>query len=114
MPESKRKLLITDVSTDAPSRPSAPTKDNVPKLSDDFGRDLSTVSKARQWLVNPHNWHQSDMWVCRWNGLLVTINEKHGRYLIERPDDNGLPEVVVREQYRLRQGGKNHDEPEGE
>lgn len=91
-----------------------PTKADTKPLPPEFGRNLDTLAKARQWLTNPHNWHKSDMWILKWDGLLVTINERHAQNLIVNPSDNGLPECVLIEQYRLRQGGKRFEEPTAE
>lgn len=100
-----RKLLIVDV-TDGVESVRPHTKEAAPKLSEEFGRNLDTVAKARQWLTNPHNWHEGQMFILKWDGLLCTISRTHGMRLVQEPNDNGLPEVVVREQYRLRRGGK--------
>lgn len=100
-----RKFIIVGM-TDKVGPSNAVTKDTVQKLSEEFGRNLDTVPKARQWLTNPHNWHEGQMFIIKWDGLLCTVSRTHGQRLIDEPHDSGLPEVVVREQYRLKKGGK--------
>lgn len=78
----------------------------VEPLPVEFGKRLDTVERAREWLTNPHNWHESNMMILRWDGNLCTVCRRHGERLIREPWDNGLPEVVVREQMRLKSGGK--------
>ena len=78
---------------------------NVERLSDSFGRNLDTVEKARQWLINPHNWHDSKLFILKWDGLLCTVMEEHGRRLIDNPDDMGLPWAVTFGQKRRRERG---------
>lgn len=102
------KMLFKDISEAVPS--SQVNKGNTPKLPDDFGRELETAERARKWLTNPHNWHEGNIFVIKWNGLLCSVSRSHGMRLIDEPWDNGLPEVVAREQIRLRRGGKNNDE----
>jgi hypothetical protein len=104
-----RKLLIVDVESDGPAK-FFPTKENTPPLSEEFGRNLDTIAKARQWLTNPHNWLDQNSFVVKWDGLIVKIAKHHGVRLFEETHDNGLPEVVVREQIRLRRGGRREEE----
>lgn len=73
-------------------------------LSEDFGRNLDTIEKARTWLVNPHNWHESRLFVLKWNGLLCTVMREHGERLIREPEDNGLPWAVMYGQRQIREG----------
>ncbi len=94
---------------EGPEGPPTPSKFNTPKLSEDFGRNLDTVEKARQWLTNPHNWHDGQIIVVKWTGLLCTLSKDRGLRLFKETWDNGLPEVIVREQIRLRKGGKQED-----
>lgn len=83
----------------------------------EFGRNLDTVEKARKWLTNPHTWRDSNTYIIYWDGIVPHISSHHGRRLLEETWDNGLPEVVVREQRRIRSGGKQETEikaePEG-
>ena len=79
----------------------------IDKLSDDFGRNLDTIAKARQWLTNPHNWFRGTLFILKWDGLLPTICERHGQRLIDEPHDDGLPIVVVCHQWDLRNGKKD-------
>lgn len=104
-----RKLLIVDMDDGAPAK-FFPTKENTPPLSEEFGRNLDTIAKARQWLTNPHNWLDQDSFVVKWDGLIVKIAKRHGMRLFDEPHDLGLPEVIVREQIRLRKGGRREDE----
>jgi len=77
------------------------------KLSEEFGRNLDTVVKARKWLTNPFNWHEGRLFTIQWNGLLPTVSRYHGLRLIKEPHDDGLPMVVVRWQYDIRNGKKD-------
>jgi len=108
MEQKKRRFIIVDVD-DGKAAKFFPTKENTPPLSDEFGRNLDTIAKARQWLINPHNWLDQDSFVVKWDGLIVKICRRHGIRLFEEPNDLGLPEVIVREQIRLRKGGKQED-----
>jgi hypothetical protein len=72
-----------------------PTKQSVQPLTEAFGRNLDTLEKARLWLTNPHNWHSSRLFILKWDGLLVTINEDSARRLIREPWDTGLPWCAV-------------------
>lgn len=106
-----RKLAIIDIEGDVTApRAKIPKKEEVEKLSEDFGRNLDTIAKARQWLTNPHNWHKSDMYVIKWDGLLTTINRRHAIEMLNSVNDNFLVEVVIREQMRLKRGGKKYDD----
>lgn len=107
MPE-RRRLLIVD--GEASKITMFPTKANTEKLPDEFGKNLDTVSKAYQWLTNPHNWHDGNMFILRWDGLLCTINRTFAHHLLNGTDGQGIPEVVVREQMRLRRGGRQERE----
>lgn len=80
-------------------------KPSLDTLSQEFGRNLDTVQKARIWLTNPKNWHPGQIYILKWDGLICSISERHGRRLLNEPWDNGIPEVVVQEQYRLKRGG---------
>lgn len=104
-----RKLLIVDISGESTAKQNV----QVEKLSDDFGRNLDTIAKARKWLTNPYNWHDGNIFIIKWDGLLCTVSRAHGQRLVDEPWDNGLPEVVVREQIRIRQGGKQEKDDIG-
>ena len=78
---------------------------NMEKLTESFGRNLDTLEKARQWLTNPHNWHDSKLFILKWDGLLCTVMEEHGRKLIENPNDMGLPWAVMYGQKKRRERG---------
>lgn len=103
-----RRIKIVDVDIEKPS--SLVSKKNTPPLSEDFGKNLDTVAKARAWLTNPHNWHESHMSIIKWNGLLCTVNREVAMELLDSPHDNGLPEVIFRDQIRIRKGGKTQEE----
>ena len=77
---------------------------NVQTLSEDFGRNLDTLEKARLWLTNPHNWHDSRLFILKWDGLLCTVNREHGARLIQETWDDGLPWSVVYTQKQIRLG----------
>ena len=94
-------MLIIDETLE-PKKHVEPT--NVEPLSEDFGRNLDTLEKARLWLTNPHNWHESRLYTLKWNGLLCTVSREHGRRLVEEPWDNGLPWAVVYGQRQIREG----------
>ncbi len=89
-----------------------PTKRNTDPLPESFGRNLDTLEKARLWLTNPHNWHTSKLFILKWNGLLCTVNEEHGRRLIEETWDDGLPWCVAYGQERRRRRGEAGEEME--
>lgn len=82
------------------NKPEPPT--NIEPLSEDFGRNLDTLEKARLWLTNPHNWHDSRLFILKWDGLLCTVMREHGERLIREPSDNGLPWAAVYGQRALR------------
>ena len=92
-------FTIIDCTEDEPKK-IEPT--NVEPLSEDFGRNLDTLEKARLWLTNPHNWHSSRLFVLKWDGLNVTISETHGLRLIREPWDMGLPWCVVMTQKKRK------------
>ena len=92
-----------------------PTKENTQPLPEAFGRNLDTLEKARLWLTNPHNWHRGKLFVLKWNGLHVTVMEEHARKLMDNPEDDGLPWVVVTEQKKRKSKsakGESMEEPE--
>ncbi len=103
MDTKKRRIYITDVIGDAFVLQSDP-------LPRDFGLNLNTVAKARQWLTNPHNWKGSETLSIKWDGLVPFVCKRRGLRLAMEPWDNGLPEVVVIEQNRLRRGGRREDD----
>ena len=87
---------------------------NTEPLSEDFGRNLDTLEKARLWLTNPHNWHESRLFTLKWDGLLCTVMREHGERLIQEPWDNGLPWAAVYGQRALRAArlaGSGSNEP---
>ena len=98
-----RKMLMVDDTTQLLELPKE-------KLEREFGLDLNTIPKARRWLTNPQNWFESQTFILRWDGLVPYICRRHGLRLLQEPWDDGIPEVVVREQMRLRSGGRK-DEP---
>lgn len=81
-----------------------PPKDKVKALPATFGENLGTPERARQWLTNPHNWHDTHLYILRWDGYLPTINRDEGLRLLREPWDMGLPEVTVWLQRELRAG----------
>ena len=84
-------------------------------LPEEFGRNLDTVERARKWLTNPHNWFEGRVFILRWEGLVPKISSYHGQRLAHEVWDNGIPWVVVREQLRLKRGGRHDPETqEGE
>jgi hypothetical protein len=76
--------------------------DEVPPLPESFGRNLDTITKARQWLTNPHNWFESELFILKWDGLLPRISRKHGMRLRTETWDDGLPWCAVFEQKQRR------------
>jgi len=100
----QRKLNLIDIIEETLKAPEAET------LSDDFGRNLDTIEKARRWITNPKNWHRSDIQTIRWNGLLCTISDTHGRRLLREPWDNGYPWVIMIQQMRIKKGWKVQNE----
>lgn len=101
--DMSRKMLMVDDTTQLLELPKE-------KLEREFGLDLNTIPKARRWLTNPQNWFESQTFILRWDGLVPYICRRHGLRLLQEPWDDGIPEVVVREQMRLRSGGRK-DEP---
>jgi len=95
------RLKIIDVTGSVDSKPASQEK-----LPEEFGKNLGTIARARQWLTSPHNWFEGQVYIVKWNGLIPTVCSAHGRRLLEEPWDNDLPGVVVREQNRLKAGGK--------
>jgi hypothetical protein len=78
----------------------------VRRLPDDFGRNLDSVDKAYEWLVNPHNWFESTLDIVRWNGVIPTISKSRGELLARQPYDTGFPEVIMMLQRRHKAGKK--------
>jgi hypothetical protein len=92
-----------------------PTITNTKPLPEAFGRNLDTLEKARLWLTNPHNWHDSKLFIMKWNGLLCTVSRDHGERLLRETWDNGLPWCAVWEQKTRRnksERGETMEEPE--
>ena len=90
-------------------------KENVEKLSDQFGRNLDTLEKARLWATNPNNWHNSRLFVLKWDGLLCTVSKEHGERLREETWDNGIPWAIMSGQSARRakhERGERLDERE--
>lgn len=82
-----------------------PTKTTTQPLPEAFGRELDTLERARQWLTNPHNWHDTKMFILKWDGLVCTINKEHAVRLIREWWDDGLPWAACYEQRRRRLRG---------
>lgn len=99
----KRRMLIVDV---APENQTVYQQNPLPR---EFGLNLDTVAKARQWLTNPHNWFNSETFILKWDGLVPMVCRRRGERLLKEPWDDGLPIVVVAEQIRLRRGGKKEE-----
>jgi hypothetical protein len=79
-----------------------------------FGRNLGTVERAREWLSNPHNWFESELFILRWDGIVPYISRRAAQGMIERTWDDGLPWVAVWKQNELRSGKKEDiEKPEG-
>lgn len=95
----KEKRRYTPLLNGIPYDPGPP-----PELS--LGRHLTSVEHARIWLTHPANWHDTELFVVKWNGHYVTVNHKRGQELIDRPHDIGLLEVVVWQQKQIKQGRK--------
>lgn len=91
-----------------------PTKQGTEPLPEHFGRNLDTLEKARRWLTNPHNWHDSKLFILKWDGLLCTVMREHAVKLLREPWDDGLPWCVVYEQTRRKrrtERGETMEEP---
>jgi hypothetical protein len=55
------------------------------------------------------------LFILKWDGLICTVSEEHGRRLIKEPWDNGLPWCVVIEQRNRRtrkEKGEQLEDPE--
>ncbi len=102
--DGPRELVVVDCTEG--DRKEQPTRANIEPLPESFGRNLDTLEKARLWLTNPHNWHRTRLFILKWNGLLCTVDEEHGRCLLENPQDDGLPWCVVYGQKKRRARGE--------
>lgn len=71
--------------------------------------DLDTIAGARRWLVDPKNWHETNLFILKWNGMTPTVNKRHGQRLIDNPHDDGLAWCVVYER-KLRRGKRDRGE----
>lgn len=71
------------------------TNTNVKPLSTEFGRNLDSITKARQWATNPNNWHNSNLFVIKWDGLLCTVSREHGLRLQVETWDDGIPWCIM-------------------
>ena len=89
-----------------------PTKENTQPLPEAFGRNLDTLEKARLWLTNPHNWHESRLFVLKWDGLIPTIDVQHAKMLLENPQDDGLPWAAMYGQAKRRERGARGEQME--
>lgn len=73
------------------------------ELDNELGKDLTTIEKARQWLLHPVNFSQvGDIDIMKWDGLVPRISKRHAFRLLREPWDTGLFEVAVRHQHHLR------------
>lgn len=113
-----RKLLIVDLTDDSPAaiKVIEKTVEQV-KLSAltgsafaEYGRDLSTVARARAWLTDSRNWFSGQMYIIKWDGIVPKICSNQGQKLIDEPWDNGLPEVVAVGQRNIREGKREKEE----
>jgi hypothetical protein len=104
-----KRILFFDESKEVVSKKIIRKEDFEP-LPEEFGKNLSTIEDARKWLTNPHNWHSSNLFVIKWDGLLCTVNERFGQRLIDEPNDIGLLNVAVIDQIRIKRYGKCDDE----
>lgn len=102
-----RKLIIQDCTSEDASPGPVFQKERLP---DELGRNLDTVAKARQWLTNPFNWHEGNITIIKWNGLIPSVSRSHGHRLAMEPWDDGLPMCIVRQQYDRRNGKKEPEE----
>lgn len=64
--------------------------------------DLDTIAGARAWLTDPRNWHESLLFILKWDGLVPTVMRRHGERLLREPWDDDLPWCVVYERNRRR------------
>jgi hypothetical protein len=65
------------------------------------------VADARRWLTHPSNWFESELFIIKWDGLVPRISRRHGQRLLDEPWDDGLPEVVLRQQREARKCGSS-------
>jgi hypothetical protein len=98
-------VIIDYADKDGGNTEQYPTREDTKPLPESFGRDLDTLEKARLWLTNPHNWHTGKLFILKWNGLLCSIMEEHGKRLLDNPQDNGLPWCAVYGQKQRRERG---------
>jgi len=106
-----RKLVIVDCTSEDTTTGLIYQKE---KLSEEFGRNLDTVAKARLWLTNPFNWHEGSITIVKWNGLIPSLSRHHGQRLTLETWDDGLPMCIVRQQYDLRNGKREPEEENAE
>lgn len=103
-----RRLLIVDTDSDVPNTPALVLQTG--SLPAEMGKNLDTIAKARQWLTHPQNWHDTNMFIIKWDGLTPSISKQHGMRLIRETHDDGLPTVVVIEQRNMKNGKKSDPE----
>lgn len=88
-------LIIIDETENPPEE-----EENTELLPEEFGRNLNSIMKARLWLTNPNNWHDGNLYILKWNGLLCTVSREHGERLRKEQWDDGLSWAVVHGQKR--------------
>ena len=94
-----KKLEVIDETTQEKKKEA---EENTKPLPEEFGRNLDTLEKARLWLTNPNNWHESRLYILKWDGLRCTVSRDHGERLRREPWDDGLPWAAMHGQKRRR------------
>lgn len=68
----------------------------------ELGKNLQNLDDAKRWLLHPSNWHDSRVFILKWDGLVPTLSRYHGERLLREEWDTGILEVAVRHQYALK------------
>lgn len=76
----------------------------IARLPDSFGRNLDSEAKALEWLSNPWNWHESQLFVLKWNNLIPSVTFVEGRRMAQRPCDSGIAWAAWWTQRRKKAG----------
>lgn len=72
----------------------------------ELGKNLTTVADARRWLLHPSNWIDSSFWIVKWDGVIPKLTRRIALERLANPSDNGIFEVIVIEQHRMKTRAK--------
>lgn len=106
------KLLITDETDSSEPKEESPNVryTRMEKPDPSLGANLMTIEDGKRWLLHPSNWHDGQIYIVKWNGLVPTLSRVHAERLVREHWDNGMYEVVVRHQLSLKRRGKDRDD----